>query len=177
MRNLLVLICLLSLPVWAHAGPNPLGGPYVFVGGGAGAQFGLDGGRAPQATFRWGPSLELGGDLGPITAAVGGDLRVPILTLSAAPLDLDVTAAVGLITPTPLVRLYLRLRGGIGWRFIKGSPAVMSVLVAPDFGVRLRVPGAKAAFQLGVAAGPRIIPGAVASSALDLEIRVGVKFP
>ncbi|MCO4770123.1 MAG: hypothetical protein KDA24_08850 [Deltaproteobacteria bacterium] len=157
--------------------PNPLGGAYVFVGGGAGAQFGADLRAAPTATFRWGPSLELGGDLGPLTTAVGVDLRVPVGTFVSNPFDLDIVGGVGLLTPTPLVRLYVRLRGGLGLRFTKGAKATTSVIVAPDLGLRFRLPGTKAAFQIGIAAGPRIVPVNLTASAIDVELRLGMKFP
>jgi hypothetical protein len=156
--------------------PNPLGGPYIFVGGGAGAQLGLDLAQGPGAAFRWGPSLELGGDLGPLTGAIGADLRVPLLTLTP-PLDIDAVLAVGLITPTPLVRLYVRLRVGVGWRIVKGLDAAVSVPIQPDIGLRLRLPGTTAAFQIGIAAGPRFVPRSLPDTVVDVELRVGMKFP
>jgi len=177
------ILCALALALWvpgsasAAPPPNPLAGPYLFVGGGLGGQFGLDVDNGLAATFRWGPSLELGGDLGPFNAAVGADLRVPVLTFVARPLDLDVTAALGLITPTPLVRFYVRLRGGLGWRWTAGAKGVMSVLIAPDMGLRFRLPATKAAFQIGIAAGPRVVPSAIPSSTVDVELRLGLKFP
>lgn len=172
------LLLVLAAPSAASAAaPSPLGGPYVFVGGGLGGQFGLDVDSGLAATFRWGPSLELGGELGPFNAAVGADLRVPVLTFVARPLDLDVVAALGLITPTPLIRFYVRLRGGLGWRWTAGAKGVMSVLVAPDMGLRFRLPATKAAFQIGIAAGPRVVPSSPTSSSIDLELRLGMKFP
>lgn len=174
-----VAACLLCLlPSFAHAkAPSPLGGGYVFVGGGLGAQMGADLTSGPTAAFRWGPTVEGGGDLGPLTAAVGADLRVPVLTLVGNPLDLDLVAAVGLVTPTPLIRLYVRLRGGLGLRFTPGAKAMTSVLIAPDLGLRFRLPATPAAFQIGIAAGPRLVPSNLTASAIDIELRLGVKFP
>lgn len=173
----LSLLLFAVVPGRAQATPSPLGGPYIFVGGGAGAHFTAVPGSEPAATFRWGPSLELGGDLGPLTLAIGADLRVPVLPFVGVPLDIDATLAVGLITPTPLVRLYVRLRVGVGWRFVKGADTVNSVLIAPDLGLRFRLPGTKAGFQLGIAAGPRVVPKALTTSGVEVELRLGLKFP
>ena len=172
----LCLLFLLAFPGSAEANPSVLGGPYIFVGGGAGVQFSLAGDSELSTAFRWGPSLELGGDMGPLTLAVGADLRVPVLPLIGVPLDIDTTVAIGLISPTPLIRLYARLRAGVGWRFLKGASNVGSVLIAPDLGLRFRLPKTKAAFQVGIASGPRIVPKAMERAGFEVELRLGLKF-
>ena len=71
-----VLLALLLLPASALAkAPSPLGGPYLFFGGGVGLQTTADT-DGIAVTPRWGPTLELGGDLGPLNAAIGADMRI-----------------------------------------------------------------------------------------------------
>lgn len=178
-----VLLALLLLPASALAkAPSPLGGPYLFFGGGVGLQTTADT-DGIAVTPRWGPTLELGGDLGPLNAAIGADMRILVKDFGpgcCAPFDLDVVAAIGLILPTPLVRPFLRLRGGVGLRItpgLKGGHIPVSIVLAPDLGLRFRLPGTKAAFQIAVGIGPRLVPGQVEASALEAELRLGLKVP
>ena len=180
---MLPVLLVLLVPGAARAGaPSPLGGPYLFFGGGLGLQTTADT-SGIAITPRWGPTIELGGDLGPLNAAVGADLRILVADFGpscCAPFDLDVIAAIGLILPTPIVRPFLRLRGGMGWRITPGAtsgPAPVSFILAPDLGLRFRLPGTKAAFQIAVGVGPRFVPGDIKTSALEAELRLGLKVP
>ncbi len=183
-RSALLFLLLLLLPATASAkAPSPLGGGYLFIGGGIGLQTGADGSGGIAITPRWGPTLELGGDLGPLTAAVGADMRIVVADFGGgccAPFDLDVIGAVGIILPTPLVRPFLRLRGGVGWRItpgLKGVRPPASIILAPDLGLRIRLPASPAAFQIAVGLGPRMVPGHVEATALEAELKLGLKFP
>lgn len=176
-----LLLTLLAAPAQAKA-PSPLGGPYLFFGGGVGLQTSADA-NGISVLPRWGPTVELGGDLGPLNAALGADMRILVADFGpacCAPFDLDVIGAVGVILPTPLVRPFIRLRGGVGWRITPGAksgPAPVSIVLAPDLGFRFRLPATKAAFQIAVGIGPRLVPGQVQASALEAELRLGLKVP
>lgn len=179
-----LLLVLALLPATAAAkAPSPLAGGYLFAGGGIGLQMAVDGSGAAGVTPRWGPTLELGGDLGPLTAAIGADMRIVVADFGGgccAPFDLDVVGAIGLILPTPLVRPFIRLRGGVGWRItpgLKGARAPTSIILAPDLGFRFRLPATPAAFQIAVGIGPRMVPGHVELTAIEAELRLGLKFP
>ena len=162
--------------------PNPLFGPYLFLGGGGGFRVDDPTAAAPEPEFRWGPTVELGGDLAFFTLAAATDLRISGRTMAggATPLDIDLLGALGLVTPTPLVRLFVRLRGGIGWALVPGvkAPADPSVVVfAPEIGLRFRIPNAPAAFQIAIGSGTRVPIHAPESAAVEVELRLGLKFP
>ena len=183
-RPALLFLLLLLLPATASGkAPSPLAGGYLFIGGGIGLQTGVNDSGGIGVTPRWGPTLELGGDLGPITAAVGADMRIIVADFGGgccAPFDLDVIGAVGIILPTPLIRPFLRVRGGVGWRItpgLKGVRAPASIILAPDLGLRFRLPATPAAFQIAVGLGPRMVPGQLDATSLEAELRLGLKFP
>jgi hypothetical protein len=183
-RSALLFVLLLLLPATASAkAPSPLAGGYLFIGGGIGLQTGIDANGGIAATPRWGPTLELGGDLGPLTAAVGADMRILVADFGGgccAPFDLDVVGALGVILPTPLIRPFLRVRGGVGWRItpgLKGVRAPASIILAPDLGLRIRLPATPAAFQIAVGVGPRMVPGQLQATSVEAELKVGLKFP
>mgnify|MGYP006919683267 CR=1 FL=1 len=177
------LIVALLLPGTASAViPNPLFGPYVFLGGGAGLRLADPTNAAAAKEFRWGPSVELGGDLAFVTIAAGSDLRISTRTMAGqpTPLDIDLLAAVGLITPTPLVRFFVRLRGGLAWGAVPGVKAAAdprAAVFAPDLGFRFRFPNAPASFQISFATGARVPFETPESPSLEAELRLGVKFP
>jgi hypothetical protein len=176
--SLLVVIAAL-LPTSALAAKNPLGGPYIFFGGGAGPRAQDLGTEAPRPALRFGPTVELGFDLGPLHLAAGADLRFPIGVLAGnkTPTDLDLMVNLGLLAPTPLIRPFVRVRGGPGWEWTGDGRPDRAVVLGLDVGFRFRLPAAPVAFILSVAPTARLLPASLARSALDVEIRTGLAFP